>query len=151
MRPLKGLTTNLYLSCWSHQLALPLDQEEVLSGTDSRLLHSVHVPWSSARPDGCSAEHRAKRQMLFFCHHRGSTQAELIINVCLGHCRCLCGRSDRAAVCIYLLPPTLPALSAHGLPPALCQPGCCRPPAPASARRPAAHQQRHHPSPGELD
>lgn len=69
----------------------------------------------------------------------------------LGLCRCCCGRSDRVAVCIYLLPPALPALSAHGLPPALCQPGCQRPRVPASTRRPAAHRQRHHPSPGGLD
>lgn len=69
----------------------------------------------------------------------------------LGLCRCCCGRSDRVAVCIYLLPPALPALSAHGLPPALCQPGCQLPRAPAPARRPAAHRQRHHPSAGGLD
>lgn len=69
----------------------------------------------------------------------------------LGLCRCLCGRSDWVAVCIYLLPPALPALSAHGLPPALCQPGCHCPRPPASVRRPATHRQCHHPSFGGLD
>lgn len=65
--------------------------------------------------------------------------------------RRFCWRSDRVAVCIHLLPPALPPLPAHGLPPALCKPGCRHAHAHASSGRPAAHWQRHHPSPGRLD
>lgn len=67
------------------------------------------------------------------------------------HCRRLCWRSDRVAVCVHQLPPALPTLSAHGLPPTLRQPGCRRSPALTSAGWLAAHWQCHHPSPGGFD
>ena len=71
---------------------------------------------------------------------------------CFGDfCRRLCRRSDRFAVCVLLLPPALPPLPAHGLPPALRQSGQRRPRALASTGRPAAHWQCHHPPPGGLD
>ena len=66
-------------------------------------------------------------------------------------CRRCCWRSDRLAVRLYLLSPALPTLSAHGLPPALCQSDCRRPHALASPGWPAADWQCHHPPPGGLD
>lgn len=66
-------------------------------------------------------------------------------------CRRLCWRSDRVVVCVHLLSPALPTLSAHGLPPALCQSGCRHPHTLACPGRPATHWQCHHPSPGGLD
>lgn len=66
--------------------------------------------------------------------------------------RCLCWRSDRVAVCIHLLPPALPTVSAHRLPPALRQSGCSRPHALlAPSGQLPAHRQCHHPPPGGLD
>lgn len=114
-------------------------------------------PSKLAGRDECSLENyctNSHAQLIVLIRRVGVIfliNAYLKIYVFLWLCRRLCWRSDRVAVCLHLLSPALPTLSAHGLPPALCQSGCCRPHALASPGRPAAHWQCHHPSPGRID
>uniref|UniRef100_A0AAQ4PCC4 Phospholipid phosphatase 4 n=1 Tax=Gasterosteus aculeatus aculeatus TaxID=481459 RepID=A0AAQ4PCC4_GASAC len=96
---------------------------------------------------------RSRTQLASLCHGAASLQChddrlvpDLRLQTPLA--RRLCRRSGRLALCVRLLSPALPALSALGLPHVLRQPGCRRPRALAPRGRPAAHGQHNQSSPG---
>lgn len=135
---------------WNRFIALPLS----LLSSPSKVSRNDDAPPTLSHMKKCLIDSAHSKSRCYFSasiQAKNMRDAYLKIYVFLWLFRCLCWRSDRVAVCVHLLSPALPTLSAHGLPPALRQPGRCRPRALAPPGRPAAHRQCHHPPPGGFD